>query len=69
MSKMKPTQNAIILSGETYIAKRINYIPGLSPIPCDKCAIRSRCEKEDLQTCRIFNKGSRLAYFKKNIQP
>lgn len=62
---MKTHQNAIILSGDTYSVHRINYIPGLSPSPCDKCAILSRCQKEDLQTCRIFNKGRHLAYFKK----
>lgn len=65
---MKPILNAIILFGKTYIVRRINYVPGCSPAPCDKCAIRTRCEREDLQTCRIFNKGHRLAYFTKQTR-
>ena len=61
---MKTILNSITLFGRVYSVHRINYIPGLSPSPCDKCALLSRCQKEDLQTCRIFNKGHRLAYFK-----
>lgn len=66
---MKPILNAIILFGRTYIVHRITYIPGCSPNPCDKCAIRARCDREDLQTCRIFTKGNRLAYFKQEAKP
>ncbi len=61
---MKPIKNAIIVSGEIFSVHHINYIPGSSPAPCNKCAIHKRCQK-DLQPCRVFNKGSRLAYFKK----
>lgn len=61
---MKAIKNALIISGDTFSVHHINYIPGLSPIPCDRCAIYKRC-REDLQPCRVFTKGSRLAYFKK----
>lgn len=62
---MKTIKNSITLSGVTYTVRRIRYIPGISPSPCDKCGILGQCLKEDLQTCRIFNEGSRLAYFVK----
>lgn len=56
--------DAIIIKGKTYAVHRINYIPGCSPSPCDRCDLRRKCEAEDVQPCRLFNKGRRLAYFR-----
>ena len=59
-------KNAIIINGTVYAAKRMNYVPGLGlPGPCDRCDLLQKCENRDVQPCRLYNSGSRLAYFKK----
>ena len=52
---MNQKNNAIIINGKTYSVHRINYVPGLSPKPCDRCDLRKKCEKDDVQPCRLYN--------------
>ena len=61
---MNQKNNAIIINGKTYSVHRINYVPGCSPTPCDRCDLRKKCEKDDVQPCRLYNQGSRLAWFR-----
>lgn len=59
-------KNAIIINGTTYRAKRMLYVPGLGQEdPCDKCDLRRKCENQNIQPCRLYTTGNRLAYFKK----
>lgn len=63
-------KNAIILNGKIYKVVRTNNSTGLGPDPCNLCdkTIRKKCEDangNDIQPCRIFNRGYHLAHFKK----
>ena len=59
-------KNAIIINGTTYQAKRMLYCPGCGcDDPCGKCDLKRKCENQDIQPCRLFSTGNRLAYFKK----
>lgn len=59
-------KNGIVIDGKTYKAVRTTYIPGLGQSPCTLCDIKVRrlCESDDVQPCRLFNRGYKLAHFK-----
>ena len=67
MDKKTPPKDAIVLNGTTYKVVRNNCIGGLGPDPCSLCApaVARKCRKDDLQPCRMYNKGHFLAHFKK----
>lgn len=63
-------KNGIIINDKTYKVVRTNNIAGLGPDPCSLCAkeVKRKCQPQgyaDIQPCRMFNSGHRLAHFEK----
>ena len=62
----KTVKNGIVINGKSYKAVRTTYIPGLAQSPCTLCdiTVKRLCESDDVQPCRLFNRGYKLAHFK-----